>query len=255
MKALVAIENIAPTQNEIDDFRVTIPYTYTNAAGETVTSSYNCLGSNIWSYMDYAYSLFQFIARVDSEIPAKYSLYRMWDIYVSDDVLVNMPRILTAFMSAYNPLENYNGTETTVGSGKSRNHTGGKVKNNTSISNSNISNGENSHYEATYDNTGNPQLCSRDVIKTPSTETSGSGDNNYTDYGNLSVNSDGTINVDNNHVIAATDASNEQTVTKHGNLGVTTSQQMIESEMNLRKFNIIKYIVDRFADKYLTLSR
>lgn len=37
----------------------------------------------------------------------------------------------------------------------------------------------------------------------------------------------------------------------HGNIGVTTSQQMIESEIELRKFNIYDYIADLYANEFL----
>lgn len=40
-------------------------------------------------------------------------------------------------------------------------------------------------------------------------------------------------------------------MTRKGNIGVTTSQQMISSEIELRKFNIIEDIVDKFAEQYL----
>lgn len=255
MKALFAIEDIAPTMDDIESFTINIPYSYYNAKGEQVDDTYTCQGSSIWSYIDYEYSMFQFPAMVESYVPAKYTLYRMWDLYVTEDVLVNLPRILTAFMSEYNPLENYNGVEVTNGEGSSRNHTAGKVKTKTDVSNSNTVDGETNHYETTYDNLSNAQLRYKDTTKAPTVKTSGDPDNNYTDYGTITADDKGKINVDSTHLINATDASNKQTVTRHGNLGVTTSQQMIEAEMALRKFNIVKYIVDRFADLYLTLSR
>lgn len=259
MKALFAIEDIAPTQDEIDSFTINIPFKYFDEKGDTVDDTYTCLGSNIWTYIDYEYSMFQFPARISEYVPAKETLYRMWDIYVLNDVLVNMPRILTAFMSEYNPLENYNGVEKTDGFGSSRNHTAGKVKTSTEVTNSNEENGSTSHYETTYDNLSKDQLRYRDDIKAPKTKTKGEAANNYTDYGELTTKTTEdnreVIDIDKNHLINATDAVNGQTVTRHGNLGVTTSQQMIEAEMQLRKFNIVKYIVDRFANLYLTLSR
>lgn len=256
MKALFSIDSIAPTQNEIESLTINIPYKYYNEKGETITANYVCTGEHIWSYFDFEYSMFQFPARVDSEIPAKQTLFRLWDIYVLNDVLVNLPRILTAFMSEYNPLENYNGVEHTEGSGSSRNHTAGKVKTNTEVTNSNEEAGVTEHYETTYDNLDDSQLRYKDTVTAPKTKTNGEAENNYTDYGEIEADTKtGIIKVDDKHLINATDATNDQTVTRHGNLGVTTSQQMIEAEMALRKFNIVKYIVDRFANLYLTLSR
>ena len=37
----------------------------------------------------------------------------------------------------------------------------------------------------------------------------------------------------------------------HGNIGVTTSQQMIQSEIELRKFNIYNYIADLYAKEFI----
>lgn len=37
----------------------------------------------------------------------------------------------------------------------------------------------------------------------------------------------------------------------HGNIGVTTNQQMVQAELDLRKFNIYEHICDRFVDKFL----
>lgn len=39
----------------------------------------------------------------------------------------------------------------------------------------------------------------------------------------------------------------------HGNIGVTTSQQMIEAERNVSQFNIIDYIVERFKNRFCIL--
>ena len=39
----------------------------------------------------------------------------------------------------------------------------------------------------------------------------------------------------------------------HGNIGVTTSQQMLESELNIAKFNIYESIVDIFASEFCLL--
>ena len=38
-----------------------------------------------------------------------------------------------------------------------------------------------------------------------------------------------------------------------GNIGVTTSQQMIESELQLRKFNIYDYIIEQFKQRFCLL--
>ena len=42
----------------------------------------------------------------------------------------------------------------------------------------------------------------------------------------------------------------EHTSHIHGNIGVTTSQQMLESELEIAKFNIYTTIADLFADEF-----
>lgn len=47
--------------------------------------------------------------------------------------------------------------------------------------------------------------------------------------------------------------STEHTLTRSGNIGVTTSQQMLESEINLRvKNQLVYYVVELFVSQYLT---
>lgn len=46
---------------------------------------------------------------------------------------------------------------------------------------------------------------------------------------------------------------NAHVLTRKGNIGVTTSQQMIESELQLRRFQLLSDIVRQFATEYLTL--
>lgn len=45
----------------------------------------------------------------------------------------------------------------------------------------------------------------------------------------------------------------EHVLTRKGNIGVTTSQQMLESELNLRQFQLLADIVSQFAKEHLTL--
>lgn len=44
--------------------------------------------------------------------------------------------------------------------------------------------------------------------------------------------------------------SGERTLTRSGNIGVTTSQQMIESEINLRRFNFVDYVLSEFVKQH-----
>lgn len=47
------------------------------------------------------------------------------------------------------------------------------------------------------------------------------------------------------------DRGNEKTLSHvHGNIGVTTSQQMLESELELRKFSVIEWIVREYTAEF-----
>ena len=54
-----------------------------------------------------------------------------------------------------------------------------------------------------------------------------------------------TGDADENETTSVTSFDGEDTLTRHGNIGVTTSQQMIQSELDLRKYDFLK---STFAD-------
>lgn len=59
-------------------------------------------------------------------------------------------------------------------------------------------------------------------------------------------------------VVTSSDTSgdfdkNHRELTRHGNIGVTTSQQMLQSELDLRKLNFYRSIMD-VIDKYMCLK-
>lgn len=45
-------------------------------------------------------------------------------------------------------------------------------------------------------------------------------------------------------------AETEKNLRRHGNIGVTTSQQMVQKELDLRKFNLKTYIIKNFINEY-----
>ena len=88
-------------------------------------------------------------------------------------------------------------------------------------------------------------------------------DNNHdhiektTDYGSVTVTSDANGNI----TITATDAHTNATEsqdknihTRFGNMGVMTTQQMIEQSLNLYKRNFAEEIVSDFCNKYCIIS-
>lgn len=78
---------------------------------------------------------------------------------------------------------------------------------------------------------------------------SGTINNSGTDRGTVNHNGTDTGTVDNR----STDTGTIQTVHEghiHGNIGVTTTQKMIEEQRELVKFNVIDYIIEDFKKKF-----
>lgn len=128
------------------------------------------------------------------------------------------------FNTEYKPLENYSMIETEteeVGTEES-----GKQATNSNITSTSTANNINKFYGFGGTNAVN------DTNNDTTTTTTGSGNknDNYTDTNN------------------SIDTSRDRTLTRSGNIGVTTSQQMLESEIKLRQydfFNIMMNDVDK----------
>ena len=67
------------------------------------------------------------------------------------------------------------------------------------------------------------------------TATSSSGSNSSS--GSSSTDTDNTVDHTSEH-------------RKHGNIGVTTSQQMLQSELDIARFNIVQQITDLFLQEF-----
>ena len=127
----------------------------------------------------------------------------------------------------YNPIENYDRTEdTTENENVTENITRNDTLNNTT------------------DNTGNSEIINQNVAYndtnfTNNEKTMNNIDNNITETGKNKYDTDRSL-------------TNGKTITNrsHGNIGVTTSQQMIEQERQVSEFNIIQYIVEDFKQKF-----
>lgn len=152
-----------------------------------------------------------------------------WLYYVIDVIMAKFKykwqRVFSAFNLEYNPIENYNGTETETITGGMHSKTGVNVNSETETNSDNYNYGFNETGDIT-----NP---------TPTSTQKGNAKNK--------------ANANDNY--NETDGTNNQTRTlnKSGNLGVTTSQQMITSEFELRKQNLCEMIMADI-DSVLVLS-
>lgn len=147
--------------------------------------------------------------------------------YWSTKELPTWNKIYQLSLLEYNPIENYNRyeEETENGTGSRTTENAGSVTGSDSSRGSNIENvyGFNS-------NSQTPRSASQTADSTESTQ-------NATNSGSES----------------ATD-NRERSTHIHGNIGVTTSQQMIESSLKLEpQLNIINYIVEAFKHRFCIL--
>lgn len=122
----------------------------------------------------------------------------------------------------YNPIENYDRKEDWTDNNK----TNSKVKST---------------------DTGKGKNHSTDISKTAGFDsgnlvTSGQNDNDSTNESTQIGNSEGNSNEELKH-----------TGRVHGNIGVTTSQQMIEEERWVADWNMYEYLIDKFKQQFLLL--
>ena len=126
----------------------------------------------------------------EEEEPSKTALEKLYDIIIAKNLL-NWQKIYEAYVTEYNPLNNYDMTE--------QENVASRI-----ISESNSKSGVYAF------NTGDESNPASDLDS--STTTSGNAD------------------------------ENERILTRSGNIGVTTSQQMLQSELELRKYKLIDKI-------------
>lgn len=186
----------------------------------------------------------------------------------------NWLRLAQAFYSEYNPIENYSMEEertpnlTTTEEGKEQAskdnslvNTGttkntGTIKNDSSLKSTanNSENTSNIHLVSPFNspseyvnNDKNDIVVSSDnTINNTGSTTQTDNTTKTDDYTTTGTESN---NVDTNRTIKATGT---EKLTRSGNIGVTTSQQMIESEISLRKLDIINIIYEDI-DKVITI--
>ena len=153
--------------------------------------------------------------------------------YYNLNKVEDLKRMLDAYFSEYKPLDNYNGTETiteSYGKQKETNIDGERVDTNV---------------------IGNEQSTSTDSVT--SFETT-----NFSETGkNITTNDSRTDSATKgSQTNTRENDAYENTIitTKSGNLGVTTSQQMIESEISMRlKMNVKERYLDEFIAEWCYL--
>lgn len=153
------------------------------------------------------------------------------DLFVSQHMRT-FTKWVKALAIEYNPIENYDRMEDWTDVNHNIESSTGNIKND--------SNGNSSSNNT--DNTNNNVSAFDDYSMSPhdSSETSS----------NSSANS--SANSSSNSITnGSSDGNSTHTGRTHGNIGVTTSQQMLQSELDIARFNIYQQICDLFIDELL----
>lgn len=133
----------------------------------------------------------------------------------------NWDRLFAAFYAEYNPIENYNMVQTETPDITKTRLNKVKTDNETEVNNYESTHGFNSSDAVPTQNAKQVQTVKSDPEK------------NYTDETETETGTRG--------------------LTRSGNIGVTTSQQMVESELKLREYNVYEKIMSDI-DKELALA-
>lgn len=180
----------------------------------------------------------------------------------------NFARIIAAVNKEYNPIENYDRTEDrtlkTTGSSSNneqhsdshtesgshsgeehavnRAHAGSETRSDSDTTTTNQRAADNSEaFMNTTKEIGDANSTGASVSDSNgSADTATSGSNSLTHSGNAALVQSGS---------RAEDVTEKLRV--HGNIGVTTNQQMVSAEIDLRRYNIYEDITNRFTDKFL----
>lgn len=180
--------------------------------------------------------------------------------------LESWKRLYNALFADYNPIENYalkeeeitdrditdsgtnSNTTDTTNTGKETNTN--NTKTDTTNSNTNSENG-NTLNQVYAEDSNDPVNASKQINENGSTS---SGSGNTTSEGSETTDTTHTGKETNTGTHANTGTEDTtKTLTRSGNIGVTTSQQMIESEIALRKHNYYD-IIFKDIDNLLCLS-
>ena len=145
----------------------------------------------------------------------------------SNKELYNWKKLFATMNLEYNPLDNYDRTETETINNERTNNASGSQESET---------------------TNNLHIASENVHKVAGYNSASLFEN---EGDNGTVNNTGTVgnNITSNSNSKDT-GTESRTLHSKGNIGVTTTQQMIEQERNISEFNIYDYIVRSFKRRF-----
>lgn len=186
-----------------------------------------------------AYLAFKYGSFICDDMYSKYTLYVTM-------TAPDLSKALAAWNSVYNPLDNYNGETTRIttddhGDEIRKHTTGGEGGSHNKTTSTAVPNTKTSDYTTTNDSS-QPRLLAE-------TETTG-GTEVTDDLHTTDTTTHDTVTktVDSDTITA--DMIHTEKEIKRGNLGITTSQQMIQSEVDIRLNPVIAQYLDRFVFQY-----
>ena len=185
-------------------------------------------------YLTYNYGEF-----LCSDLHNKFLLYNSMQA-------ADLKKALDAWNATYNPLENYNGvidrvTTDTHGDETRTHKTGGEGGTHNKVTSAALANTATTHETTTYDST---------ALRTESKDSNTGGTETTDDLHTEDKTTHATVNKTVGDTTYSGDEVHTEREDKHGNLGVTTSQQMIMSEAEMRLNPVIKQYLDRFIYQY-----
>ena len=183
-----------------------------------------------------------------SEVYTTFTIKYFNFIYISDDltelgsIISNLAEIYNneyttkvgLLLKDYNPIENYNSSETES----------------TTSENTTTSGNENTTTTTTKSTTENSGEITNKV--SPYDSENFSNDNNSNSSNNSTVNGTDTTSISDTGNISS-NGKLTRTLTRKGNIGVTTTQQMIESEYELRAKNLVFEFLEKVS-KFILLE-
>ena len=137
-------------------------------------------------------------------------------------------------LSNYNPIENYNSTETESTTSENTTTSGNENTTTTTTNSTTENSGDTTNKVSPYD--------SENFNNDNNTTTTNTTTDNATDI--TTINDSGNI---------SSNGSLTRTLTRKGNIGVTTTQQMIESEYELRAKNLVFEFLEKVS-KFILLE-
>lgn len=173
----------------------------------------NIRSSDLYLMWVLRYSVFKYISDDENEIKSFIDI--LSKIYSN-----RFTKSVNVLLSDYNPIENYNSTETESIEISGENSSTSEISTNSSGQTTSNTSGETTETLSPYDSE-NFNNNSKNNSSGLTTESSSSADNSS------------------NTMSGTSSQSNNRTLKRSGNIGVTTSQQMIQSEIDLRKNDLI----------------